>query len=66
MIRYPAFLEGAAEEIGNVVFYAHRGKDDGKFLVAVIPKGSLLDNLGGKLVVGKAVPGEDGKLLPAD
>ena len=66
MVRHAAFFEGVAEEIRYVVFYAHGGKYDGEFFIGIIPQRRLLYDLGRQLVVGKSVPGEDRKLLPAD
>ena len=50
-----AFFKGTAEKFGHVVFDTHGSKYDGKFFIAVTAKGSLLYDLGSKLIVGKAV-----------
>ena len=66
MVGYTAFLKGAAEELSHIVFHAHSGEYNGKFLIAVCAQGSLLYDLCCQLVVGKPVSGEDGELLSAD
>ena len=64
--RNTALLKCAAEEVCHIVFYTHSGKDDGKFLVRIFSQRCLLNDLGRKLVMGKAVAGKDREFLPSD
>ena len=57
-------LEGTAEIFRNVVFHAHRGKDDGKF--GIVFDRRLLHDLNCQLVVLHAGAGENRQLLAAD
>ena len=66
MVRHAAFFECITEEVRHIVLDAHRGKHDSKFLIRIFSKGRLLNDLRGKLVMGKTVPREDRQLLPAD
>ena len=66
VVRYSAFLEGPAEEFCYVILYTHCCKDNGKVLIIVASQRSLLHDLGGKLVMGKSVAGEDRQFLSTD
>ena len=55
MLRYTALFKRPAEEISHIVLHAHSSEHNGELLIGIVPQGCLLDNLGGQLVVGKAV-----------
>ena len=66
MVGHAAFFKGPAEKFRHIIFNAHCRKDNGKVFIAVPSQGSLLYDLGRQLVMGKAVSGEDRKLLAPD
>ena len=55
MLRYTALFKRPTEEISHIVLHAHSSEHNGELLIGIVPQGCLLDNLGGQLVVGKAV-----------
>ena len=66
MRGYAALREGTAEEFRDIIFDAHGGEYNRELLIRVSAKRSLLHDLGGQTIVGKAVAGEDRKLLAPD
>ena len=66
MIGYTAFFKCLTEEIGYVVFYAHRCKYDRKFFIRIISQRCLLYDLCRQLIMRKSIAGKDRQLLSTD
>ena len=66
MVQDAAFPEGPFKIFRHIIFYTHGGKNNSKFFIGIVPQRRLHDDLGGQLVMGQAVAGEDRQLLAPD
>ena len=66
VVRHAAFLESLLEELGDIMFYAHRSEYHRELSFCIISQRCLLYYLRGKLVMRKAISREYWQFLTTD